>query len=73
MWVKKMYAGIQFIDANSYKIAKDFITKNGNKLFRYELKPFKDTAIRSSLDRLGYIIASNKSRKDLIKILDFKS
>ncbi len=70
---KKMYAGIQFIDANSYKIAKDFITKNGNKLFRYELKPFKDTAIRSSLDRLGYIIASNKSRKDLIKILDFKS
>ncbi len=69
---KNVFAGIQFINSENYQSAKQHLenikTKNG--FVRYELKDFKNIALKNSMDRLGYFICENDTRDGLSKLLN---
>lgn len=66
------FAGIQFIDASNYQKAEQYIQNNKNKIVSMNLKPFKETVLKSSLDRLGYVIVECSTRDKLLSILNFQ-
>ena len=47
---------VQFLNHENYEHCKKFIDENKDRIFRYEVKPKHDHPIKSSLDRMGYII-----------------
>ena len=67
---KSLYSGIRFINSYNYKIAEALIAQKKDFIVRYELKPYKETLITNSFDRLGYIIATATERDDIIKFLN---
>lgn len=72
--IKNVFAGIQFINSDNYHFAKKHIknikTKTG--LIKTDLKEYKQFNLKSSLDRLGYIICISNTRSRLDKLLNFK-
>lgn len=47
---------IQFLNQDNYYDCINFIEANKENIFRYEVEPKHDRPIKSSLDRMGYII-----------------
>lgn len=72
---KKKHAGIQYINSNNFKNAlKQLkIKKTKKEVIRSEIKMFKPTKLKSSLDRMGYIICQASTREKLNSLLDFNS
>jgi biotin carboxylase len=66
---KSGFSGIKFINSDNYKNAEKFIANNKELIIRYELKPYKKILLTNSMDRLGYIIINDDSRRNLEKML----
>jgi len=73
--VRSKFAGVQFVTPENYaRAAERFEQMRGDpRVCRMELhgKP-KDASLRSSLDRLGYLIASATTRDELLDTFDFE-
>lgn len=47
---------VQFLNHDNYEHCQHFIEENKGRISRYEVKPKHELPIKSSLDRMGYII-----------------
>jgi len=56
---------VQFLNQENYYDCIRFIETNKDHIFRYEIEPKHDRPIKSSLDRMGYIIMQLDSYDDL--------
>lgn len=70
---KTYFSGVQFINSQNYKAATNHIEQNKGKkgFIRYEVKPYADQDLKNSLDRLGYYICVEETRKGLNELLDY--
>ncbi|NJI75022.1 ATP-grasp domain-containing protein [Sphingobacterium kitahiroshimense] len=67
------YAGIKFLDRNNYGRLTDYLHQSPDpSISKFSIEEYKDVPLKSSLDRLGYFIASDKNKDRLIAILDGK-
>jgi len=68
----KRFAGIKFFTSNDYYQYKKYIELNADSLpiHKYHFEEFSDKPLLSSLDRLGYFIASHEDKEVLINILN---
>lgn len=55
---------VQFLNEENYYRCKKYIDSN-KRICRCEIGEYKDSGIKSSLDRLGYIILQRDTRKEL--------
>ncbi|MDD3944939.1 MAG: ATP-grasp domain-containing protein [Bacteroidales bacterium] len=62
-------ASVQFLNTENYFKCLDFIKSNHPSIIRYEVKPYNDKRIENSLDRLGYVIFSTDTRKEMDLLL----
>ena len=60
---------VQFLNHENYEHSKEFIANNKDHIFRYEVKPKHDHLIKSSLDRMGYIIMQMDTLKECEEVL----
>lgn len=60
---------VQFLNEQNYSRCKDFIAKEKDFVKRSEIGEYRDKVIKSSLDRLGYLIFQTETRSDLEKAL----
>lgn len=60
---------VQFLNHENYDHCKEFIESNKDQIFRYEVKPKHDRLIKSSLDRMGYIIMQLDTLKECEEVL----
>lgn len=68
-------AGIQFVTPQDYECAKQKFQqlRADRRIHRMELRPSPNgAALQSSLDRLGYCIASARQRDELFELLHFR-
>lgn len=68
---KSLFAGVRFLNSFNYYQGLQVIDSKNEKIVRSEIKPYKESLITNSLDRLGYVIACTKNRKELEEILNF--
>lgn len=61
----KKWSCVQFLNEENYFRCKNFIEQNNNLISRYEVGEYKNDVIKSSLDRLGYIILQSETREEL--------
>ncbi len=64
-----MCSAVQFLTPANYDKCVNFIDNRHGDTIRYDVKPFSDKTIKSSLDRLGYIIIQTHSMNALEEIL----
>ena len=69
------FSAVQFINQENYLICKDFIESGGEcgegcRLIRSEIEPRHDRVIKSSLDRMGYLIFQADTMEALEKVLN---
>jgi biotin carboxylase len=71
---RSKYAGIQFINSRNYYQVKKHLKKIrlDEGLINSKLEKYKRITLKSSLDRLGYFICVGNSRKQLMKLLNYK-
>lgn len=70
---RNTYAGIKFLDRNNYGRLTDYLHQSPDpSISKFSIEEYKDVPLKSSLDRLGYFIASDKNKDRLIAILDGK-
>lgn len=64
--IKKIHkvSMIQFINNENYERCVDYIRNNGHSIIRYEVEPKHNRQIKSSLDRMGYIIMQLNNYKE---------
>ena len=62
-------SAIQFINTTNYARCVDFISSGNKNIQRAELLPYSSNIIKSSLDRLGYIILQTDTFDELDTIL----
>lgn len=60
---------VQFLNEENYFRCKEFIEQNKELICRSEVGEYKNDVIKSSLDRLGYIIFQSETREELEKTL----
>ena len=60
---------VQFLNDSNYYRCKDFIVSGDNHIRNSEIGEYKDTVIKSSLDRLGYVILQADTREEIEVIL----
>lgn len=60
---------VQFLNEENYFRCKEFIEQNKDLISRYEVGEYKNDVIKSSLDRLGYIIFQTETRVGLEKTI----
>jgi carbamoyl-phosphate synthase large subunit len=58
-------SAVQFLNTDNYNKCSEFVQSNHPSMRRYEIKPFRNEYIKSSLDRLGYVILQTDTRKDM--------
>lgn len=63
------YSCVQFLNEKNYFKCRDFILSNDRHMCRYEMKPYSDSIIKNSLDRLGYIILQAETLSEIETIL----
>ena len=63
------FSMVQFLNHENYENCKEFIESNKDHIFRYEVKPKHDRLIKSSLDRMGYIIMQLDTLKECEEVL----
>jgi hypothetical protein len=68
---RSLFAGVRFLNSSNYYQGIQVINSKNEKIVRSEIKPYKECLITNSLDRLGYVIACTKNRKELEEILNF--
>ena len=64
------YATIQFINNKNYTEGLKYIEENSKNIIKYEVKPFNNTTVKSSFDRLGYIIFKTNTDIEAVDILN---
>lgn len=60
---------VQFLNEANYYRCKDFIASGNSHIRTSEVGEYKDTVIKSSLDRLGYVILQADTREEIEDIL----
>lgn len=65
----RKWSCVQFLNEENYFRCKDFTETGKNLISRCEVGEYKTDVIKSSLDRLGYIIFQSDTREDLENIL----
>lgn len=55
---------IQFINNENYENCLDYIKKNEHSIVRFEIEPKHNRPIKSSLDRMGYIIVQLNNHQE---------
>lgn len=65
----KKWSCVQFLNEANYYRCKDFIASGNSHIRTSEVGDYKDTVIKSSLDRLGYIILQADTREEIEDIL----
>ena len=60
---------VQFLNHDNYEHCLQFIEENKDRIFRYEVKPKHNNSIKSSLDRMGYIIMQLGDIKECDEVL----
>lgn len=60
---------VQFLNEANYYRCKDFIASGNSHIRTSEVGDYKDTVIKSSLDRLGYVILQADTREEIEDIL----
>ncbi len=60
---------VQFLNEENYYRCKEFIETGDTHIRRSEVEKYKDGVIKSSLDRLGYIIFQSETKEELEKAL----
>lgn len=61
----KKWSCVQFLNEENYYRCKEFISTGDTHIRRSEVEKYKDGVIKSSLDRLGYIIFQSETRAEL--------
>lgn len=61
---------VQFLNPQNYARCVEFIKSHDKHISRYDIRPYSKTVLKSSLDRLGYIIFSTDTLAELESILD---
>jgi len=69
---EQKFTGVQFVHDANFELAQEKITVE-NYFVKAELKSFKKTPVKNSLDRLGYFIFREETRAKLLEKLDFKN
>lgn len=67
---RSRYSCVQFLNPQNYTRCVEFIESHDAHISRYDIRPYSKTLIKSSLDRLGYIIFSTDTLAELESILD---
>ena len=60
---------VQFLNHDNYEHCQQFIEENKGRIFRYEVKPKHEHPIKSSLDRMGYIIMQLGDLKECDEVM----
>lgn len=60
---------VQFLNEANYYRCKEFIASGDSRIRNSEVGEYKDSVIKSSLDRLGYIILQADTREEIEDIL----
>lgn len=71
--IEKKYAKwscVQFLNESNYYRCVDFINSESKYILKSDVEEYKDCVIKSSLDRLGYVIFQTESREDLDELLE---
>lgn len=63
-------SAVQFLNTENYYRCKEFIESNNPAIRRFEVEPYSDAPIRSSLDRLGYVILQPDTMSEMQTILE---
>ena len=66
----KKCSAVQFLNTENYHRCEDFIHTCHPAIRRYEIEPYSKKQIRSSLDRLGYIILQTDTLTEMKQILN---
>lgn len=66
----KKCSAVQFLNTENYYRCEDFIHTCHSAIRRYEIEPYSTKQIRSSLDRLGYIILQTDTLTEMKQILN---
>lgn len=61
---------VQFLNDANYFRCKDFISSRDPHIRKSEVEEYREGVIKSSLDRLGYIILQADTRKEIEEILE---
>lgn len=62
-------SAVQFLNPNNYKRCEQFVQTRNSAIRRWEIKPYSSQKVKSSLDRLGYIILQAEQMEELEMIL----
>lgn len=65
----KKCSAVQFLNTENYHRCEDFIHTCHPTIRRYEIEPYSKKQIRSSLDRLGYIILQTETLTEMKSLL----
>lgn len=67
----KKCSAIQFLNTLNYERCVNFIKSSRSlSIVRYDIKPYSDKVITSSLDRLGYIVLQTNTMNEMEEILE---
>ena len=61
---------VQFLNEKNYYCCRDFIKSGDTHIRRSEVGKYRDSVIKSSLDRLGYIIMQANTKEEISDLLD---
>lgn len=61
---------VQFLNEENYFKCKEFIATGDTHIKRCEVEEYKDSVIKNSLDRLGYVILQAVTREEIEKVLE---
>lgn len=60
---------VQFLNEENYYRCQDYMVSGDSRIKRYEIGEYNNSVIKSSLDRLGYIILQAESRAEIEEVL----
>jgi biotin carboxylase len=63
-------SSVQFLNPKNYERCVEFISSGDSHIIRHEVKEFSNNQIKSSLDRLGFIILQADSMKEIEEIIN---
>ena len=63
------WSSVQFLNEDNYFKCKEFISTGDSHIKRSEVEEYKDSVIKNSLDRLGYVILQADTKEELEKTL----
>jgi len=64
------YSCVQFLNEDNYFRCKEFIEKGNTHIRNYAVDAYRNTVIKNSLERLGYIIMQADTNEDISKLIN---